>query len=180
LRAQGSSRTGIGALALAVALAGCGSGAAAGGGSSVPAAPTPGTAAPAGPATRTQFISRADAICTALAAQQAPLQQRSLGLSRESPSARKQLAALSAQTVKLALAADAKLAALPRPPGEAGTIENLLSGYDQEARDVSELTQGLKDNESSLEETAVGSLNRAATHDRSLARQLGLSACSSA
>jgi hypothetical protein len=160
----------------ALALAGCGSSAPkvhASGAGHPPAAP--------GSPSDAQFAARADAICSELQAEQLPLRKRSEALDGEASAAtRHLLATLSSQTVALARAADARLAALAAPAGERSRISKLLGGYRSEAQDVSELAAALNSGEPTEQSAAAASLSRASSADRALAAQLGLYVCSSA
>jgi len=134
------------------------------------ATPTPDT-------TTSHFILAADDICRALHSQQAPVNARVQALTQETATAKAQLQALLRQSVVFVRAADAKLRALPRPPAEATAIEGLLSGYDQEAAEVTSFADSLTRVEPERQRFASGSLERTTQSDRKLAESLGMKAC---
>ncbi len=136
-----------------------------------------GTASTSQALAQQRFVEAANAICQTLEIQEAPIRHRSEELGGANPSAHTEFALLSRETVKLARAADGRLAALPRPPALAHAIATLLAGYAAEAEDVSELAQSLEDSQPALQQTATGSLNRAVVNDRARAKALGLKAC---
>jgi hypothetical protein len=120
------------------------------------------------------FIAAADGICKALHSQQQPLNARVQALTQETAAARIQLQALLTRSVVYVRAADAKLQALPRPPGEATAIEKLLTGYDREAAEVTSFASKL---EPERQRFASGSLERTTESDRKLAEGLGMKVC---
>ena len=123
------------------------------------------------------FIAAADEICQALHSQQEPLNARVQALTQDTTAAKAQLQALLRQSVTFVRAADAKLQALPRPPGEATTIEELLTGYDHEAAEVSSFASSLSKLEPERQRFASGSLERTTESDRKLAEGLGMKVC---
>jgi hypothetical protein len=127
--------------------------------------------------TRAHFIAAADEICRALHSQQKPLNARVQALTQDTPAALSQLQALFRQSVIYARAADAKLQALARPPGDATAIEKLFAGYDREAAEVASYTEGLAKKEPEKQSFASGSLERTTASDRTLAESLGMTAC---
>jgi hypothetical protein len=133
-------------------------------------APTPG-------ATTARFIAAADGICRTLRSRQQPLNARAQALTQETTAAKGQLQALLRQSVVYARAADAKLQALPRPPGDAAAIDKLLTGYDQEAAEVSSFADVLTKGEPEKQRFALGSLERTTASDRTLAGRLGMRVC---
>jgi len=167
---------------VALAVAGCGStgkpssSATTGTSAGTPTRVTSAAAPPAG-ATTARFIAAADSICRALRSQQQPLNARAQALTQETASARAQLQALLQQSVVYARAADAKLQALPRPPGETAAIEKLLAGYDHEATEVSSFADILTKQEPEKQRSVLGSLERSTATDRALAKSLGLKVC---
>jgi len=165
---------------IALAVAGCGStskpsvGATTG---TSAGTPTRVTSIPPAGATTARFIAAADSICRALRSQQQPLNARAQALTQETASARAQLQALLQQSVVYARAADAKLQALPRPPGETAAIDKLLAGYDYEATEVSSFADILTKQEPEKQRSVLGSLERSTATDRALAKSLGLKVC---
>jgi hypothetical protein len=127
--------------------------------------------------TRAHFIAAADEICRALHSQQRPLNARVQALTQDTPAARSQLQALFRQSVIYARAADAKLQALPRPLGDATTINKLFNGYGREADEVTSYTDALTKLEPEKQTFASGSLERTTASDRTLAESLGMQAC---
>jgi hypothetical protein len=158
---------------VAMAAAGCGSPGTPSAG--VHAGTSAGTPTPG--ATTAHFIAAADTICRALHSQQLPLNARVQALTQDTAAARVQLQALLRQSVTFARAADAKLQALPRPPGDATAIDKLLTGYDQEAAEVASLADSLTKEEPEKQRFASGSLERTTASDRKLAQSLGMKAC---
>ncbi len=124
-----------------------------------------------------RFIAAADEICQALHSRQEPLNARVQGLTQDTAAARTQLQTLLRQSVTFVRAADAKLQALPRPPGEATTIEELLTGYDHEAAEVTSFADSLTKLEPERQRFASGSLERTTESDRKLAEGLGVKVC---
>ncbi len=133
--------------------------------------------APTSGATPARFIAAADEICRALRSRQQPLNARVQALTQETATARAQLQALLRQSVVFARAADAKLQALPRPPGDAATIDKLLAGYHKEAAEVMSFADTLTKGEPEKQRFAMGSLERTTASDRTLAESLGMKAC---
>jgi hypothetical protein len=127
--------------------------------------------------TTAHFILAADDICRALHSQQAPINARVQTLTQETATAKAQLQVLLRQSVVFVRAADAKLRALPRPPAEATAIEGLLSGYDQEAAEVTSFADSLTRMEPERQRFASGSLERTTESDRKLAESLGMKVC---
>jgi hypothetical protein len=123
------------------------------------------------------FIAAADGICKALHSQQQPLNARVQALTQETAAARIQLQALLTRSVVYVRTADAKLQALPRPPGEATAIGKLLAGYDQEAAEVTSFADSLTKLEPERQRFASGSLERTTESDRKLAEGLGIKVC---
>jgi hypothetical protein len=145
---------------------------------------TPSVSVHAGTAAGTQtsgatarFIAAADGICKALHSQQQPLNARVQALTQETAAARIQLQALLTRSVVYVRAADAKLQALPRPAGEATTIEELLTGYDHEAAEVTSFASSVTKLEPERQRFASGSLERTTESDRKLAEGLGMKVC---
>jgi hypothetical protein len=128
-------------------------------------------------ATSAQFVAAANSICRALHAQQSPLNTRSQALTEENPATRRALLALLAQSITFAHAADAKLRALPQPPGERAKINLLLAGYDHEAQEVTSYEEALSKQEPEKQRYASGSLEGTTGADLVLARSLGLTDC---
>jgi hypothetical protein len=150
------------------------------GSSGAPAA-TRATATPT--PTRALYIARADTICRTLKSQQAPLEARVHtlnGSSENSPSNYKELASLLRQSVRFARSADAELQALPAPPGDAATIEKLLAGYSEEAKDATNFADALTREERGAWEAAERALAKTLALDRGLAQGYGLKVCGTA
>jgi hypothetical protein len=124
-----------------------------------------------------RFIAAADGICKALHSQQQPLNARVQALTQETAAARIQLQALLTRSVVYVRAADAKLQALARPPGEATAIEKLLTGYDREAAEVTSFASSVTKLEPERQRFASGSLERTTESDRKLAEGLGMKVC---
>jgi hypothetical protein len=127
--------------------------------------------------TTAHFIAAADAICRALHAQQQPVNARVGALTQETKAARAQLQSLLRRSVVYVHAADNKLKALPRPPGEAAEINRLLAGYDEEAEEVSSFADSLTRLEPERQRFSSGSLERTTAADRKVAESLGMKTC---
>jgi len=128
-------------------------------------------------ATTAHFIAAADEICRALHSQQEPLNARVQALTQDTIATRMELQALLRQSVTFVRAADAKLQALPRPTGDATAIEELLTGYDHEAAEVTSFADSLTRLEPEKQRFASGSLERTTASDRKLAQSLGMKVC---
>jgi len=135
------------------------------------------TGTPTSGAATAHFIAAADEICQALHSQQEPLNARVQALTQDTAAARIQLQALLTRSVVYVHEADAKLQALPRPPGEATAIGKLLAGYDQEAAEVKSFASSLTKLEPERQRFASGSLERTTESDRKLAEGLGMKVC---
>jgi hypothetical protein len=154
----------------ALLLAGCGS-------SSTDTATVNGSANAA--AARAAFIAHADAVCAKLKHAQAPLTARAGALEEasESASRRSALARTMRRAVTLARAANAKLAAIPRPPGSEPTIAKLLAGYSQEATDLEKLADAIEAVDGAGIQSARAELAKAKASSRELGQQVGLKVC---
>jgi hypothetical protein len=130
------------------------------------------------PPTRAQFIAQADAVCRSLKSQQAPITSKVGELEAKSgTSSKSALVALVLQDVTLARAADAKFAAIPKPPSDVATIEKLLTGYAEEATDLSNFADAYSNGERVAQESASASLKKAIAFDRGVAQGYGLKLC---
>jgi hypothetical protein len=127
--------------------------------------------------TRAHFVAAADEICQTLHSRQRPLEARVHTLTEDTPGTRKLLEVLLRQSVTFARAADARLQALPRPPGDATAIGKLVTGYVHEAAEVTSYTEALSKQEPEKQSFASGSLERTTASDRALAEGLGMTVC---
>jgi hypothetical protein len=168
------------AVLAALAAAGCGS-------TATPTATRPATssrtetAAASEPIpTRAQFIAQADAICRRLRAEQAPLKARVAalqGLSERARSTFKTLASLLRQSIALARAADTRFAAIPRPVGDAATIDKLLAIHSEEVTEATNYANALDSYQRSAWEAAGAALTKAEAFDRGISQGYGMEVC---
>jgi hypothetical protein len=129
-------------------------------------------------ATKAQFVAQAEAICSKLSAEEKPLKasQESLkGASAASSEAT--FATLADKVVKLSRTAEGQLQAIPRPPGEAAAINELLAVYREEATDVANIAYFLTHQESSAGEAAAQALKRSVTGIAATAQRFGMKDC---
>jgi hypothetical protein len=156
----------------ALTLAGCGA-------SSSPPSQHGGSASASSALTaKARFVAQAQAVCRALSRQEQPLRARQESLKRvPSATSAQDFVALVRQVGVLSRAADRKLRALSRPPGDARNIETLLSGFSAELADVSQLATAAAKQESVPGETAVLALRRTVAHDGALANEYGMKVC---
>ncbi len=129
-------------------------------------------------ATKAQFIARAESICRKLSSQEKPLKVRQESL-KGLPAATsdKPFVSLADQVVTLSRGAVSQLRALPRPPGDTGKIEELLTIYNEEATDVSNVAYAVAHQESSVGEAAEAALKRSIATNSGLAQGFGLQYC---
>jgi hypothetical protein len=129
-------------------------------------------------ATKAQFIARAESICRKLSSQEKPLKARQESLKGLPPaSSDKPFVSLADQVVTLSRGAVSQLRALPRPPGEAGRIAELLTIYNEEATNVSNIAYSVAHQESSAGEAAAAALKRSIATNSGLAQEFGLQDC---
>jgi hypothetical protein len=129
-------------------------------------------------ATRAQFIARAESICRKLSSQEKPLkasQEALKGL--PAASSNRPFVSLADQLVALTRTAAGQLRALPQPPGDTGKIEELLTIYNEEATDVSNVAYAVAHQESSVGEAAAAALKRSIATNSGLAQEFGLQDC---
>jgi hypothetical protein len=164
---------GLAVLAVALALTGCGS-------SSKPTA-TASSTPPSneGPSsTKAQFVSQAGAICSALRAQEKPLQAKQETLKAlPSPTIDTAFVALVRQVVTLARAAESKLRALQIPAGSAHAIEQLLNAFAEETTDANGIAKAANLQEATLGELAAKDLQRSVSRNKALADEYGMGDC---
>ncbi len=155
-----------------LSLSGCG-----GSGTSVGTAGTSASTTGA-PATKARFVAQAEAVCRTLSAQEQPLkrQQESLkGL--PVATADKDFVALAQQVVTLSKAAERRLRALPRPPGDDQAIERLLTSFSAETADATAIANAAARQESTIGEDAEQALRKSIAADSALASAYGMQAC---
>ncbi len=145
-------------LAAASALAGCGSS----------STPSP---------TLAEFAQRASDVCTGLSSERQALYARAHALEQSNPSDSEGFAALTREFAAVSRDADAKVQALARPPAQAGTISQLVTGYFQEATDVSSLASAVARRDARSLTLLVGASKALAESDAAVARSLGMTAC---
>jgi hypothetical protein len=128
--------------------------------------------------TKTQFIAQTESICHKLSSQEKPLEARQESLKRlPAASSEKTFVSLASQVVTLSRSAARQLRALPRPPGEAEKIEELLTAYDEEVTSVANIAYSAAHQESSAGEAAEATLKRSIATNSGLAREFGLKDC---
>ena len=122
---------------------------------------------------------KADAICAKLKAEQAPLEARAEAIEAKggSPSSRSALVPILRNGIARARAADARFAAVPRPSTDRDAIDQLLTGYAEEATDASNATDAIQEDDLGAIHAAGHALTKAEAYDRGLARGLGLKVC---
>jgi hypothetical protein len=119
-------------------------------------------------ATKAQFVAQAEDICRKLSSQEKPLKARQESLKGlPAASSDEAFVSLANQLVTLARTAVGQLRALPRPPGEAGKIKQLLTVYNEEATNVSNIAG----------EAAAAALKRSIATNSSLAQAFGMKDC---
>jgi hypothetical protein len=159
-------------LAVALLLSGCGS-------SSKPtttASTTP--SAGASSSTKAQFVSQASAVCSALRAEEKPLQAQQEKLKAlPSPTIDTAFVALVRHVVRLARAAESKLRALPVPAGNAHAIEQLLNAFAEETTDANGIAKAANLQEATLGELAAKDLQKSVARNKALAAEYGMGAC---
>jgi hypothetical protein len=160
------------AVVVGLALGGCGSSAS----QTVTVTRAPGNNVAQPVPTRAEFIAKADAICARLKADQAPLEARAQGSAGEIPSSATE-ASIFREDIRLGRAATARFAALPRPPGDRGVIEKLLTLDGDEATDLGNVADAVEAEDSASFRTAIGTLKKVEAHDYGLAQGLGLKVC---
>jgi hypothetical protein len=129
-------------------------------------------------ATKAQFVAQAEDICRKLSLQEKPLKARQESLKGLSAATSdKPFVSLANQLVALARTAVGQLRALPRPPGEAGKIKELLTIYNEEATNVSNIAYSVAHQESSAGEAAAAALKRSIATNSGLAQEFGMKDC---
>jgi hypothetical protein len=164
---------GLAVLAVALLLSGCGS-------SSKPtttaSSTTPSTGAPS--STKAQFVSQANAICSALQAEEKPLQAQQEKLKAlPSPTIDTAFVALVRHVVRIARSAESKLRALPIPAGNAHAIEQLLNAFAEETTDANGIAKAANLQEATLGELAAKDLQRSVARNKALAAEYGMGDC---
>jgi hypothetical protein len=131
-------------------------------------------------AARAAFAAKADAICTKLRQTQAPSITRAAALEEadESASRRSALASVMRKGAAMARAADAKIAAIPRPPESEPAVEKLLAGYAEEVAELGKLADAIEAVDGPGIQSARAQLAKVKAQDRALAKSLGLKVCS--
>lgn len=128
--------------------------------------------------TKAHFVAQAQAICSALSAQEKPLKARQESLKGlPATSADTAFVALVHQLVTLSRVADAKLEALPRPAGDAHAIEKLLTGFSEETTEASAIAKAADNQESTLGEASEDALKRLIADNSVAANEYGMSDC---
>jgi hypothetical protein len=128
--------------------------------------------------TKAHFVAEAEVICSALSRQEVPLKARQESLKRlPSTSAAQAFVTLARQFVAYSQTADAKLHALPRPPGDTGAIARLLSNFSEEVADAGRIAIAAASQESPVGEVAEKALERSAAETTGLAGEYGMKLC---
>jgi hypothetical protein len=126
------------------------------------------TPAVGGPA-QAHFIARAEKICARLKSQERRLSAGAL----KGPRA----ASLLRRNIVFARAADAKLEALTRPTADAASIEQLLTGFNEEVTAAGNFADALANKGTGGQAAALSVLGKLVTSNRAAAASLGLKAC---
>lgn len=128
--------------------------------------------------TKAHFVAQAESICRNLSAQEKPLRARQESLKRlPTASAGSAFVSLVRRVVVISDAANSKLHALPQPPGDAQAIDKLLTGFSEEAAEVSSIADAAAGQESTVGEAAEGALKRSIADNSGLADAYGMKAC---
>jgi hypothetical protein len=128
--------------------------------------------------TKTQFITQTESICHKLSSQEKPLKARQESLKGlPAASSEKAFVSLASQVVTLSRSAAKQLGALPRPPGEAEKIGELLTAYNEEVMNVANIAYSAAHQESSAGEAAEAALKRSIATNSGLAQEFGLKDC---
>jgi hypothetical protein len=167
------------AIALPVlALAGCGSGGTSTTTASTSAPTSVPTSTQQATTTKPSFIARAEGICRALSAHEAPLKARQESLKGlPTSTADKDFVSLVRQVVSLSRATVGRLRALPQPPADAAAIDRLLMGLSEETTDAADIAVAAVAQESNSGEAAEDALRRSIADNRRLAAQYGMRDC---
>jgi inorganic triphosphatase YgiF len=130
-------------------------------------------------AARAAFVAKADVICGKLKDAEAPLEARAAALEEasESASRRTALASVMRRAVSMARSANARLAAIPRPPGSEPTVAKLLAGYSEEANELAKLADAIEAVDGPGIQSARANLAKAKASGRELGQQVGLKVC---
>jgi hypothetical protein len=156
-----------------VLLSGCGS-------SSKPSAAASATTSStaASSSTKARFVAQAEAICSALQAQEKPLQAQQEKLKAlPSPTIDTAFVALVRKVVTDARAAESKLSALPRPTSNAHPIERLLNAFAEETMDANGIAKAANLQEATLGELAAKDLQKSVAKNKALAAEYGMGDC---
>lgn len=125
-------------------------------------------------ARKAAFVARAEGICHGLSLQAKPLKAQAESLKA---GAEKAFVSVADKVLALSRAAERQLRALPRPPGDAGRIENLLSIYGGQLTYISAIAHAVALQEKSTGEAATAALRKSAANHGALAREFGLKGC---
>jgi hypothetical protein len=129
-------------------------------------------------ATKAQFIAQTESVCHKLSSQERPLKARQESLKGlPAASSEKAFVSLASQVVTLSRSAAKQLGALPRPPGEAEKIGELLTAYNEEVMNVANIAYSAAHQESSAGEAAEAALKRSIATNSGLAQEFGLKDC---
>lgn len=129
-------------------------------------------------ATKAHFIVQAEGICRTLTAQEKPLRARQESLERlPTASDDSAFVSLARQVVVISQAANSKLHKLPRPPGDAHAIEQLLTGFSEEVADATRIGDAAAAEESTPGEAAEEALKRSIAENGGLAEAYGMKLC---
>jgi hypothetical protein len=151
-------------------LSGCGSA-----GTQAPTVSAPNSTATT---TKAHFIAQAEGICRTLSAQEKPLRAQQESLKRlPTAAAGSAFVSLVRRVVVISDAANSKLHALPQPPGDAQAIDKLLTGFSEEAAEVSSIADAAAGQESTVGEAAEGALKRSIADNSGLADAYGMKEC---
>ena len=129
-------------------------------------------------AAKAQFVAQAARICAGVSTQEQPLKRREESL-KHVPLAQadQEFVSLAREAASIARAADGELAKLPRPSGDAHTIEGLLRAYSEEATDATRIADAAANQENSAGEVASRALASSILHNSSSAKSYGMKDC---
>jgi hypothetical protein len=175
MRGQPRGAFGLAAVLAALVCAGCGSSSTA---TSSTNAKTSGSTSASSTATKAQFVSRAEAVCRTLSAQEKPLEARQAALKGLSPDlADEAFLAIVDKVIAYSQTAAGKLAAIPRPAADAQAIEKLLSSFSLETADAKVIQEAARKQESGPGEDAQDALRKTIDDNLPQAEAYGMRDC---
>jgi hypothetical protein len=127
-----------------------------------------------------QFAEQANEICAGLTQQQRAIEARTRAIAQTGQGTSQAFARQWRETATVSRVADTKFGALPRPPAEADTIEQLAAGYFQEANDEDAIANAYASRDAAAVETSERAFLGRARRDAAVASSLGMTDCAKA